>query len=351
MNTKMTFKCKCGELFVSSWHNFNDKRFPKRQCNKCGRKKPNDKNKITCNTIIKYLKENNYTCKLISTEFINCDNKLEFQCKCGNHFFCSWSSIKKTNGLCKECTRLNKSIKLRKSNEDLQKQIDEIYGKNQFLLLDRNFSRIKIKHLICQNEFELKQTHFISGQGCKFCNYENNDFGALTNEVFLSRVSHYTNDFDFLSKYKNNHTPIIIKCKKCEYIFQQTPCHIYDRGICCGSCNGSRGEQSIERYLKSNNIKYVMQYRFDGCRHKNLLPFDFYLPDYNICIEYQGKQHYEPVEYFGGEKSFKTQILRDNIKREYCKNNGIILIEISYKDFKNINQILNNTLFCEEVVV
>lgn len=359
MHEKMLFRCKCGALFETNWHEFNNKKFPKRQCNKCGRKKTNETKKnssnfqrpiITCEYIKDYLKNHNYTCKLISTEYTGCDSKLEFECECGNHFFASWSNIKHINGLCKECVSIKKSVGLRKSNNELQRQIDEIYGKNQFILLDRKFSHIKVKHLACQNEFEIKQCHFIKGQGCKFCNLQNRDFGALTNESFLNRVSKHLNDFEFLSEYKNNHTPIVIKCKKCGNIFQQLPYHIYDRGIYCSSCNGTKGEQSIERYLKENHIDYISQYRFEECKDKKPLPFDFYLPDYNTCIEYQGIQHYEPIDWFGGQDRFDGQIKRDSIKRNYCNNNGILLVEISYKDFDNIDKILN-ALVCDAKVV
>ena len=351
MYQKMIFKCKCGDLFKTNWHEFNNKKFPKRQCNKCGRKKTNDKDKITCEFIKKYLNDNNYTCKLISDVYINCDSKLEFECMCGNHFFSSWSNIKKMSGLCKKCVAYKKSISLRRSNDELHNQIDDIYGKNQFLLLDRNFSRIKVKHLICQNEFEIKQSHFINGQGCKFCNLKKRDFGALTNETFLNRLSGYINDFEFLNKYVNNRTLVTIKCKKCQNIFQQTPSHIFDRGIYCKSCNGSRGEQSIERYLKTNDINYIAQYKFKNCKNKQPLSFDFYLFDYNICIEYQGIQHYKAIDYFGGKKGHEEQVVRDNIKRQYCKDNNITLLEISYKEFNNINKILDSFLCDQKVVI
>ena len=79
------------------------------------------------------------------------------------------------------------------------------------------------------------------------------------------------------------------------------------------------------------------------------LPFDFYIPDLNICIEYDGEQHFEPVD-FGGkgkeyaEKRFKAQQKRDNIKTEYCKNNNIKLIRIPYWEFDNVENILKQEL-------
>ena len=62
------------------------------------------------------------------------------------------------------------------------------------------------------------------------------------------------------------------------------------------------------------------------------MPFDFYLPDYNICIEYDGEEHFQPVEFFGGEEKFQRRIENDEIKNNYCKNNNIKLIRIPYFD-------------------
>jgi len=72
------------------------------------------------------------------------------------------------------------------------------------------------------------------------------------------------------------------------------------------------------------------------------LSFDFYLSDYNMCIEFDGEQHFKPVAYFGGDKRHEIQMKRDKIKNEYCKNNNINLIRIPYTKIKNITQILDN---------
>ena len=110
----------------------------------------------------------------------------------------------------------------------------------------------------------------------------------------------------------------------------------------------SFGEYHIERFLIKNNILYSTYKRFLGCKNIHPLFFDFYLPEYNLCIEYQGAQHYKPVERFGGEKSFKKNQLRDQIKKDYCSENEIFLLEIPYtirskEDIESyITYILNN---------
>lgn len=111
----------------------------------------------------------------------------------------------------------------------------------------------------------------------------------------------------------------------------------------------SKGETKIEEYLKSKNIKYIRQYLFDDCRDVYALPFDFYLTDYNICIEYDGQHHYKPVNFNGisDEEALinhNNTVKHDNTKNEYCKNHNIQLIRIPYWEYKNINNILDNEL-------
>ena len=87
------------------------------------------------------------------------------------------------------------------------------------------------------------------------------------------------------------------------------------------------------------NISFNKQYVFNDCKNILVLHFDFYLPDYNCCVEYDGIQHFKPIKRFGGIVSFEENLIRDKIKNEYCKNNNIHLIRISYKE--NVNDKLN----------
>ena len=100
----------------------------------------------------------------------------------------------------------------------------------------------------------------------------------------------------------------------------------------------------MAKYLDSRNIKYESQYKFNDCKSKTKLPFDFYIPSKNIVIEYDGRQHFEPIDYFGGFNSFVEGKIRDTIKTIYCKENNIKLIRIAYWDFDNIEEILEKEL-------
>jgi hypothetical protein len=112
----------------------------------------------------------------------------------------------------------------------------------------------------------------------------------------------------------------------------------------CPLCATSRGEKQIEKYLKENNIEYIHDYKFNDCKNIHKLKFDFYLFNYNMCIEYDGKHHYEPIDYFGGQEDFEKVKKLDQIKNTYCKQNNILLYRIPYWEFDNIEIILDNII-------
>jgi hypothetical protein len=104
----------------------------------------------------------------------------------------------------------------------------------------------------------------------------------------------------------------------------------------------SRAEIKIKKFLIENNIRHIQEKIFDDCFYINHLPFDFYLPDYNILIEYDGEHHFMPIKLYGGQEYFELVQKKDKIKNEWAKLNNIKLIRIHYTDYKNINNILSD---------
>ena len=90
--------------------------------------------------------------------------------------------------------------------------------------------------------------------------------------------------------------------------------------------------------MENNKIEYEIEKQFKDCRYKNPLPFDFYLPQYNLCIEFDGEQHFIPHDFNSKEteekklENLKIVQLRDQTKNDYCKNNGINLLRIRYDE-------------------
>ena len=116
--------------------------------------------------------------------------------------------------------------------------------------------------------------------------------------------------------------------------------------LSCGCRHKSKWEMFIENLLTSLNVDFISQKRFSDCvnqKGSDMLPFDFYLPDYKMIIEYDGEHHFQPVKGWGGNEKFNITQQNDCIKTNYCKTNNIALLRIPYThtedDIKN--EILN----------
>lgn len=207
---------------------------------------------------------------------------------------------------------------------------------------------------ICQNEkehhpnyFQSLHAHLHQEQSCPIC--------AEEQRQITHRKKHYPFMNEITSSYQEKIRYGQINCRdKVEFIcekhgnyFQRLNDH--SNGCGCPACNESRGEIRVRDYLESNNIVYIPQKTFDGCKFDKLLRFDFYVPSINTVIEYQGEQHYEPVSIFGGEKAFNLQQQKDAIKQDYCIKNEIGLIEIPYWDYERIESILNTALEMRDI--
>lgn len=168
-----------------------------------------------------------------------------------------------------------------------------------------------------------------------------------SHDEFISLLAEIVGDeYTVLTKYTNSTNKVLIRhnsdmCGDHEYWVK--PYKILDNRR-CPKCKSSKLEKATAKTLTELRVKYIEQYKFSDCRNRLPLPFDFYLPHKKTCIECQGKQHYEPVDHFGGIKKFTLQTRLDLIKKNYCKDNGIYLLEIPYWDFKNIESILKKEL-------
>ena len=217
-----------------------------------------------------------------------------------------------------------------KNNIFIKRSMDIHNNKYDYSLVEYKNNRTKIK-IICPIHGLFEQTPYkhLIGRGCHYCagNLQLNtiDFIKKSNEIH-----NYLYDYS-LSKYINTITKVKIICPK-HGVFEQTPnCHL-NQGYGCQKCSESKGEKQIRKFLEKNEIKYNYEKTFENCKFKYKLKFDFYLPDYNTCIEYNGIQHYKPVNYFGGEKVLKYQKNNDKIKDIYCKSNNIELLTIKYDE-------------------
>ena len=132
-----------------------------------------------------------------------------------------------------------------------------------------------------------------------------------------------------IEDYIDNLTKINHICNKGHIYYQLPSSHL--QGIGCPKCKESHGEKFIRNYLDKNNINYISQKKFKDLKDKTYLSYDFYLPDHNILIEYQGQQHFESVSFDSKNKTdLEKQQYHDKLKREYAKDNGYKLLELHY---------------------
>lgn len=143
--------------------------------------------------------------------------------------------------------------------------------------------------------------------------------------------------------YVNSITEVDILCRKHGMFTQKPTLHL--RGCGCPICNESMGEKKIRKFLNKNKINFESQHTFTDCKSTNKLRFDFYIPSLRMCIEYDGIQHFEVVNFFGGEESFLKRKKNDEIKNNYCEDNYINLIRIKYDKIDKIEKILSKNLF------
>ena len=218
----------------------------------------------------------------------------------------------------------------KKTTNEFIKDSKNIHGnKYNYSLVDYKNMRTKIK-FICSVHgiFEQLPHNHLNGSGCFLCN---GTIKKTTKQFIKESKEIHGNKYDYsLVKYTNNSTNVEIICPT-HGSFKQTPKnHLNYNG--CPVCSLSKGETKVINFLNTNNIKYELQKTFNDCVFKNKLRFDFYLPIFNTCIEFDGIQHFKSIEYFGGEEELYTIQQRDKIKNEYCNKNDISLLRIKYNE-------------------
>lgn len=326
-------------------------------------------------------------------EYLGYGKKSKFRHSCGYEFEIRIDHLLNRKK-CPKCN--NRKYEL----EDFQLKSDEIHNKS-YKIIEFNGVNKKIKalHYVCKNIIEPKGLNHLRGDGCSYCygnkKYTKEEITEISNNKWKGEFTILSDELDYNKKaliihnkcgnmfeqkisshllrggcsccagnrkhdiesiqnksnkihnneYKiieifNNKTKILHKSCGNEFI-QVIKTHL--SGCGCPKCRTSKGEILIDNFLKMNNIQYITQKTFNECKFVNKLKFDFYLPEFNICIEFDGEQHYRPIRHFGGKKAFELQKIKDNIKNDYCKSNNIRLIRIKYND--NIQKYLEDIFF------
>ena len=329
-------------------------------------------------------------------EYVLSNVKIEIRHNgCGNKFEALPSNFLRGH----RCPHCYKSIK--KTTESYKKELELKYG-DEFELLGEyvnNATKIKVRHRKCGNIYLIRPTHLLSKPRCAYCagnakkttksfnkELENINskirvvgaFSGANNKVectcdkrhiyhatpsnLLKGIgcpvcfgnSKYTikelqakmnefHDGEYTVLERLDGRRVRIKHNRCGNIYKTTIRVIWF-GCGCPKCASSKGEDKVRRILEEMKIDFKEQHKFNGCKNKRRLPFDFYLPNNNVCIEYDGEGHYEPFRFSTGQEKFEQTKRHDKIKNKYCHDNSITLIRIPYTKFKNIEHILRNAL-------
>lgn len=219
--------------------------------------------------------------------------------------------------------------------EEFELQVNAIHNKENLKVLNyiNKSEKCEVKCLKCGTVYCKVAALFTDKRKVSICK---NCFPTHTN--IKLETYELPEGYEYVEKYNGMHNKVLIK-HKCGFIWGITPNNI-KLGKGCPKCNKakSKGEQKIEQFLINNNIKYIAQFPIDILEHK--LSIDFYLPDFDLYIEYNGEQHYHPVNFFGGQEKFEKQIALDNLKKKKLKEKLLI---ISYLDYDNIEDILRSS--------
>ena len=253
------------------------------------------------------------------------------KCECGNEFEALADSLKRNPDLvCPRCTNENRS----KNNRI--NVIGNKYGRLVILDIIPNTHPTKvICKCDCGNKHICLQSDVVSGhtQSCGCLQSEN---ASITNtKDWRGYVSE--SGVQFIQQHHLNKQGQWVwecKCPICGNLFYELPAKINNgHTTSCGCRIQSFGESYIQSLLDEACISFKPQYTFDECKYVYVLHFDFAIFNENKLlglIEYDGRQHFEPVDIFGGEEEFRKTQKRDSIKNAYCKLHNIPLLRIPY---------------------
>jgi len=298
-------------------------------CSKCS----GNFNYTTQDFIIKANGKHNNKYDYSKVEYIDAKTPVCIICSEHGEFYQSPDVHLRPNG-CPTCAGKNKTT------QSLICEFIKIHGdKYDYSKVEYVKARSKIK-IICPDHGEFTQTpghHITLKHGCPKCG---GTCQSNTDDFIKKAKKIHGSKYDYSKvEYIKNDVKVCIICPIHGEFLQTPSSHLNKNG--CPSCRDSVGEKIIANYLNYNNITYIRQYKFEDCRNKNKLPFDFYLSDYNILIEYDGIQHTKPIDALGGIKSFNATQKNGTIKTLYCINNNIKLIRIPHTEHKKIEEILN----------
>lgn len=251
---------------------------------------------------------------------------------------------------CPDCAKIKRNSSHRTKYENLIFRFKQIHGNlYQYPEFEFKTQHDKIKIYCNKHKFWFNQqiVHHLNGHGCPICNGGGNHW---TTEMFVIKAKEiHGNRYDYSKVlYKNKETKVEITCP-IHGSFLQKP-HDHISGCGCPKCKSFRTQEKIYDFLKQTFVEEIWEWEYSP-DWLGLQRFDIYNVIHNLAIEYNGEQHYIPVERFGGKLGHEQCIKRDLQKEQLCKKNNCTLYVIKYDNVnynkikEDINNILNNNCY------
>ncbi len=220
---------------------------------------------------------------------------------------------------CSKVQRITKDIFIKRCTDIHHGKYD--YSKVEFKHVKKEVCIICPKH----GEFWQKAGIHLRGYGCPICGGSK----RLTNDEFIQKARLVHEDKYDYSKvnYINTATKVCIICPEHGEFWQTPNNHLFGAG--CPTCPESKMEGEIRHLLLTNHILFEQEKTFDWLVYHQRMFLDFFLPEYGVAIECQGRQHFVPSDLFGGEEFYKLTIERDAAKKKLCQKHGIRLLYFS----------------------
>lgn len=235
------------------------------------------------------------------------------------------------------------------TTSEFEVRLKQIYGERFTLLSEyiNNETKVALKCNICGNVIYKRPAKMVCAdrEGCYVCSGKNK---FKTTEFFQKEVNQkYHSSYQILGEYTKARVPLLVRNLKCGHEYMISPDNLL-RGKGCPKCSIRQSSymDKVEEYLESKGICYEKEKTFSECVNVRPLPFDYYIPSLNTCIEVDGEFHFEKNNVFKGNNHslYHNVVARDGIKSDYCATHGIKLIRIPYYEIKNLTAILDTEL-------
>lgn len=307
------------------------------------------RNPFVIENIKNYLKINNTGLELLSEDYIDCKHKLKFICSKHKDKGIQYRSLDDViNGkhYCKYCSIEKRGKLFHVSAEIVQKRCEALGLNyiNKYIKNQETWVKFTCNKHLSKGIQEIAWYHLKTcSVGCAYCT------GRYKSTAdFIKELNDINPNIEVIGDYNGSEFPIKCKCKLCGHIWSPISRSLKNNEGCPNCCI-SKGELKVKQFLEHNQIDFIAQKTFEDCKYKSKLKFDFYVPQSKLAIEYDGEQHFKPVDFANkghqwANNLFEQNTIKDNIKNDYCKKHNIKLLRIPYWNFDNIDNILASEL-------